>query len=230
VDDLGAITIIAVFYSKGFYAGFFLLTIASLALYGLGQFLRWRSLWFYVPVGLAAWTFMYLSGVHATVAGVLIGLLTSAKKKDGENKSPLEKASHALHPWSAGFAVPVFAFFAAGVDLRGVGFAENLSSPIFIGIVLGLVLGKPIGILGVSWLLAKFTKAELAEEISWRDVFAVGVLAGIGFTVALLIAELAFYGDAALTNTAKVGVLSASAVATLLAIGILQFSKRGVKK
>ncbi len=226
VDDLGAITVIAVFYSKGFYAGYFLLTLAFLALYAVGQFFRWRSLWFYVPVGLAAWTFMYLSGVHATVAGVILGLLTSAKKLEGQNKSPLEKASHALHPWSAGFAVPIFAFFAAGVDLRGVGFSDNLDSPIFIGIVLGLVLGKPIGVVAVSWLLARFTKAELAEEISWRDVFAVGVLAGIGFTVALLIAELAFYGDAALTNTAKVGVLTASAIATLFAIAILQMRKR----
>lgn len=226
VDDLGAITVIAVFYSKGFYAGYFLLTLAFLALYGIGQFFRWRSLWFFVPVGLAAWTFMYLSGVHATVAGVILGLLTSAKKAEGEKKSPLEKASHALHPWSAGFAVPVFAFFAAGVDLRGVGFAENLNSPIFIGIVLGLVLGKPLGVVAVSWLLARFTSAELADEISWRDVFAVGVLAGIGFTVALLIAELAFYGDAVLTNTAKVGVLSASALATVLAIIILQLRKR----
>jgi Na+:H+ antiporter, NhaA family len=226
VDDLGAITVIAVFYSKGFYAGYFLLTLALLALYGIAQKLQWRSLWFYVPVGLGAWTAMYLSGVHATVAGVALGLLTSATKKNGEAKSPLDKASHVLHPWSAGLAVPIFAFFAAGVDLRGIAFADNLSSPIFIGIVLGLVVGKPLGVLLVAWLLARFTRAELAEEIDWRDVGAVGVLAGIGFTVSLLIAELAFTADASLANTAKVGVLSASAVATVLAIGVLQLSRK----
>ncbi len=226
VDDLGAITVIAIFYSKGFYIGYFLLTLALLALYALGQKLRWRSLWFYVPVALGAWVAMYLSGVHATVAGVAIGLLTSAVKKNGEAKSPLDKASHVLHPWSAGLAVPIFAFFAVGVDLRGVAFAENLSSPIFVGIVLGLVVGKPLGVLLVAWTLARFTRAELADEITWRDVGAVGVLAGIGFTVSLLIAELAFIADAGLANTAKVGVLTASATATALAIVVLQLSKK----
>jgi NhaA family Na+:H+ antiporter len=147
-------------------------------------------------------------------------------KKNGEAKSPLDKASHVLHPWSAGLAVPIFAFFAVGVDLRGVAFAENLSSPIFVGIVLGLVVGKPLGVLLVAWTLARFTRAELADEITWRDVGAVGVLAGIGFTVSLLIAELAFIADAGLANTAKVGVLTASATATALAIVVLQLSKK----
>lgn len=229
VDDLGAITVIAFFYSHGFYLNYFLAALAALALYGLAQWRQLRSLWLYVPLGLSAWAFMYLSGIHATVAGVILGLLTSAKKKNGEAESPLEAAAHALHPWSAGIAVPIFAFFAAGVDLRGSDLATSLSSPLFIGIVLGLVIGKPVGILLTAWTLARFTRAELSEGITWKDVFAVGVLAGIGFTVSLLISELAFIDSAAEANIAKLGVLSASAVATALAIGALTLRKKNVR-
>jgi NhaA family Na+:H+ antiporter len=122
---------------------------------------------------------------------------------------------------SAGFAVPIFAFFAAGVDLRSLGFTDALSTPVALGVLVGLVIGEPIGVFSLAWLTARFTRASLAPGIAWRDIFAVGLLAGIGFTVALLITELAFTSDTAQLDSAKTAVLTASAVAATLASVVL---------
>ena len=138
---------------------------------------------------------MHASGVHATVAGVAAGLLTRVKPDPGETESPGERAEHVIRPISAGVAVPLFAFFAAGVDLRGSDLVNAITTPVAIGVMVGLVVGKPIGVVGTAWLMARFTKASLSSSIRWRDVMAVGLLAGIGFTVSLLIAELAFPYD-----------------------------------
>jgi NhaA family Na+:H+ antiporter len=223
VDDLGAILVIAVFYSKGFDPASFAFAIALLVAYGVLQRFRFRGWPVYLALAVAAWGFMHASGVHATVAGVMAGLLTRVKPDPGEDEhdTPGHAAEHVIRPISAGFAVPVFAFFAAGVDLRGQDLADTLSSPVALGVILGLVLGKPIGVVGVAALMAKFTRARLSEAIKWWDVFAVGLLAGIGFTVSLLITELAFSADESLLNAAKIAVLLGSVISAVFATFVL---------
>lgn len=223
VDDLGAIIVIAVFYSKGFHASSFFVAILLLLTYYLLQRFRVRGWYYYLPIALLAWAFMHESGVHATIAGVAIGMLTRVKKDPGEEESPGHRAEHVIRPISAGFAVPVFAFFAAGVSLRGEPIVDTFASPVAIGVMLGLILGKPIGVVGTAWLMSRFTRAELSRDISWSDVTVVGFLAGIGFTVSLLIAELGFSDDPLLLTSAKIAVLSASVIAaTLATFGILR--------
>lgn len=225
VDDLGAITVIAVFYSEQVHFGWLLAAVACFAAYALGQRLRWTTPFFYVPVALLAWGFLHASGVHATIAGVVLGLLTRIHTDPDETESPAERLQHRIHPLSAGICVPVFAFTAAGVSLAGIGLATALTAPIAIGVMLGLVLGKPIGIVLTSWLVARFTRASLAPTIRWADITAVGMLAGIGFTVALLIAELAF-ADAAHLASAKLAIIVASITAGLLAAAMLAVRSR----
>ncbi len=221
VDDLGAILVIAVFYSKGFDPASFAISVGLIALYGILQWRRVKGWPLYLAIALAAWVFMHASGVHATVAGVAVGLLTRVKRDPGEAESPGERAEHVVRPISAGFAVPVFAFFAAGVDLRGTDIAGTLTSPVAVGVILGLVLGKPVGVIGTAWLTARFTRASLSESIRWRDILAVGLLAGIGFTVSLLISELAFPDDSSLLNSAKLSVLIASVISAVIASFVL---------
>lgn len=222
VDDIGAIIVIAVFYSKGFTLSAFLISVGLLATYGILQFLRVRGAWIYVTLAVLAWAYMFQSGVHATIAGVVAGLLTRVKRDPGEKESPGHRAEHILRPISAGFAVPFFAFFAAGVDLRGQDITATVGSPIAIGIILGLVIGKPIGVVGTAWLMSRFTRASLSTDIQWRDVFTIGLLAGIGFTVSLLITELAFYTEPSDLASGKVGVLTASLIsATVATVALL---------
>jgi NhaA family Na+:H+ antiporter len=221
VDDLGAITIIALFYSKGFSVGYFLLAVALLGVYWLLQRRRVRSPLVYVPLALVIWWATHESGIHATVAGVAMALLTRSSTDPGEAESPVDRLQRMLLPWSAGLCVPLFAFFAAGVDLRSTGLIEPLMTPVAVGVMVGLVLGKPIGVVGTAWLVARFTRASLNPAIGWRDVAAVGALAGIGFTVALLITELAFANDVALLDAAKTAVFTASVVSALVASAFL---------
>lgn len=217
VDDLGAIAVIAIFYSDKFVLLWFLAAIATFVVYAL--LMRWRvtSPFLYVPLVLAGWYFTHESGIHATIAGVVFGFLTRVRTDPGEATAPADRLSHLIHPISAALCVPIFAFFAAGVDLRSFGFVDAVTSPVAIGVLLGLVLGKPLGVLLGAWLTARFTRASLSPDISWRDVTTVGVLAGIGFTVALLITELAYKGDVELLDSAKVAVLCASVLAAVIA-------------
>ena len=226
VDDLGAITVIALFYTDKTNALWLGIAVASFIAYWLAQRARWTTPWLYVPLGLFAWYATHESGVHATVAGVVLGLLTRVRLDPGETQAPADRLNHRLHPLSAGLCVPLFAFFAAGVDLRGVGLDTALGTPVALGIMAGLVLGKPIGILGTAWLTARFTRASLAPDIAWRDVAAVGFLAGIGFTVALLIAELGFATNELLLDSAKTAVLAASVIAALVATVALRSRTR----
>jgi NhaA family Na+:H+ antiporter len=226
VDDLGAILVIAVFYSEKFALLPFLGSVLCMFAYWLAQRARIRSPLLYVPLALLTWTLMHESGVHATVAGVALAMLTRIRNDPGEAESPAERLQHGLHPLSAGFCVPVFAFFAAGVDLRGESILEAVDNPVALGIILGLVLGKPVGVLLGAGLTARFTRASLARGLSWLDVSAIGLLGGIGFTVSLLIAELAFDYGSEPAKSAKVGILSASLLAALLAIIALRVRAR----
>ncbi|MDJ0466644.1 Na+/H+ antiporter NhaA [Streptomyces sp. H27-C3] len=192
VDDLGAILIIAVFFTSDLNLWALAGAVAGLVLFYVLQRLRVCGWWWYVPLGLAIWALMYNGGVHATVAGVAMGLILRTTRDKGEAASPGERTGHLLHPFSAGVAVPLFALFAAGVSISGPALGEVFTSPEPLGVVLGLVIGKILGIFAGTYLAARFTRARLNPDLAWADVFSLAVLAGIGFTVALLIGELAF--------------------------------------
>jgi len=227
VDDLGAIMVIALFYSHGFSLAPFLLAIAGMALWWFLQRKRVEGWYVYLPIALVVWGLMHASGIHATVAGVALGLLTRVRKDPGEDEAPADRWEHAIRPISAGVCVPLFAFFSAGVTFVGTPYgASILTTPVVVAIVVGLVVGKPIGVVGGAWVVARFTRASLSASLRWADVAAVGVLAGIGFTVSLLISELAFESDPTRLTEAKIGVLSASVLAALLAAVALGSRRR----
>ena len=221
VDDLGAIIVIAVFYPTGFHVWPFIGAIACLAIYWFAQKQRIRTPFVYVPLALIAWWLMHTSGVHATVAGIALALLTRTRTDPGEERSPADRLQSMLLPVSAGICVPLFAFLAAGVDLRSIGLIEAITTPVGIAVIIGLVVGKPIGVFGGAWVTARFTRASLSPEISWKDVAAVGLLAGIGFTVALLVCELAYPASIANLASGKAAVLTASVIAAGLASVVL---------
>jgi NhaA family Na+:H+ antiporter len=221
VDDFGAILVIAVFFSHGFHLLALLASVVLIAAWYLLQRFRIRTPFLYLPIFVGAWWFMHESGIHATIAGVALGFVTRVVADPGEKHAPAERIEHRLRPWSAGVAVPVFALFAAGVTLSGSAVRELLTDPVAIGIVAGLLVGKAIGVFGGSWLTARFTRAELNSDLAWKDVAAVSVLAGIGFTVALLIAQLAFASDPHQVERAKAAVLIASVLAALVAAVLL---------
>ncbi|MGW2862520.1 Na+/H+ antiporter NhaA [Streptomyces sp. NPDC001205] len=229
VDDLFAILIIAVFFTSG-------INFAALggALVGLVVF--WlllrkgvRGWYVYLPLALVIWGLMYNSGVHATIAGVAMGLMLRCHRTEGEEHSPGEHIEHLVRPVSAGLAVPLFALFSAGVGISGGTLADVFTRPETLGVVLGLVVGKALGIFGGTWLAARFTKAELNDDLAWPDVFAVATLAGIGFTVSLLIGELAFDGRPTLTDEVKAAVLVGSLTAAVLASALLKMRVRRYK-
>ena len=225
VDDLLAITIIAIFYTDDFKLLPLLAALVPIALFGLLVQRRHTWWWALIPLALVAWTLVHSSGVHATVAGVLLGFtvpVLAGKGRDGVALPGLaERLEHRWRPISAGFAVPVFAFFAAGVSLRGADLGELVTDPIVLGVVLGLVVGKCVGILGSTFLLARFTRAQLDEDITWSDLLGVSLLAGIGFTVSLLIGELAFGSDGVEGASVKAAVLAGSLISALLATVVL---------
>ncbi|MFF7338778.1 Na+/H+ antiporter NhaA [Streptomyces sp. NPDC008163] len=226
VDDLFAILIIAVFFTEDI--NFLALGGAFL---GLGLFylllrLGVRGWYVYVPLALVIWGLMYNSGVHATIAGVAMGLMLRCTRRDGEKHSPGERIEHVVHPLSAGFAVPVFALFSAGVSLSGGAVRAVFDHPETLGVVLGLVAGKTIGVFGGTWLTTRLTRAELNKDLAWADVFAIATLAGIGFTVSLLIGELAFAGDDDMINGIKASVLLGSLIAAVLSGVLLKLRVR----
>jgi len=222
VDDLIVIVIIAAFYSSAIDLPQLLGALAVIALYGAFQQLRVRSVLVYLPLALASWWLLHESGIHATVAGVALGLLTRVLPDDDETHPPAERLEHRLSPLSTGVAVPFFALMSAGVVVSGLG--EMATDPVFLGVVLGLVLGKPIGILGGSWLVTQFTRAELDASVSWRDLVGVALLGGVGFTVSLLVADLSFADARA--EEAKTAVLIASVAAALLGAALLRRRNR----
>ncbi|WP_326687035.1 Na+/H+ antiporter NhaA [Streptomyces sp. NBC_01795] len=212
VDDLGAILIIAIFFTSDLNFAALGGAFVGLAVIYVLQRFRVRGWWWYVPIGVVTWALMYNGGVHATVAGVAIGLILRTTRDKGETASPAEQTSHLLHPVSAGVVVPLFALFAAGVGVSGAALGEVFTRPEPLGVVLGLVIGKTLGIFAGTYLAARFTRAKLNPDLAWADVFALAVLAGIGFTVALLIGELAF-PDPAASEHVKAAVLTGSLLA-----------------
>lgn len=225
VDDLGAIALIAVLYTDMLSllpaAGAVLL----LAGYALLQRRRVTTPLLYVPLALTVWTLVHASGVHATVAGIALGLLTRVRADAGEAEAPAERLRHRLQPWSAGVVVPIFALLSAGVVVSSDGLLAAAGDRIVLGIIAGLVLGKTIGVFGGAWLAVRLRVAVLPPALDWRDVLAVAVLAGCGFTVSLLVAELAF-SDPVAADLAKTGVLVASIIAASTSALMLQRRSR----
>ncbi|MFE2647620.1 Na+/H+ antiporter NhaA [Streptomyces nigra] len=223
VDDLGAILIIALFFTADLNYGALAGALAGLAVFHVLQRQRQRvkGWWWYVPLGVAIWALLYNGGIHATVAGVAMGLLLRTVPDKDEERSPAERTGHLLHPLSAGLCVPLFALFAAGVSVSGDALGKVFTTPEPLGVIAGLVAGKILGIFAGTYLAARYTRARLNPDLAWADVLALATLAGIGFTVALLIGELAFPGTA-VGEHVKAAVLIASLTAALLAALLLR--------
>ncbi|HWJ97018.1 MAG TPA: Na+/H+ antiporter NhaA, partial [Acidimicrobiales bacterium] len=254
VDDIGAIVVIAVFYSDGIRWTWFIEALVVLGLVVLAQRARVRSLVVYVALGVAAWLFVFESGVHATIAGVVLGLLTPAKsllpeveaeaivdQLEGrtdltaadvhrveflvrESVPPTERIEHLLHPWTSYVIVPLFAFANAGIVLTGD--AVTSPSSVLVGVVLGLVLGKTVGISLFSWIAVKLGWGVLPDGVRFGQLVGVAALGGIGFTVSLFITALAFEGEPLLADQAKIGILVASLAAAALGSVILTLAAR----
>lgn len=232
VDDLLAITVIAVFYTDDINLVALGLALIPLALFTLCVQRRIKSWWLLIPLAVATWALVHESGVHATVAGVLLGFTVPVLRSQaagGPDAGPglAEHLEHVIRPVSAGVAVPVFAFFAAGVTIGGPdGLASALSDPIALGIVFGLVVGKAIGVFGTTRILAAVTRASLDSALRWIDVFGMSMLAGIGFTVSLLIGELAYGPGSEQSEHVKIAVLTGSLLAAALAAILLRLRNR----
>jgi NhaA family Na+:H+ antiporter len=219
VDDLGAIVVIAVVFTTGFDLVAVGVAVVALALYAYLQRRRVRTPWIYVPLALVTWVAVHSAGIHATIAGVALGLLTRVRADEGEAEAPALRLEHRLQPWSAAVAVPVFALFAAGISVSGDSLAKVFTTALPLAVLAGLLAGKVVGIFGASFLAVKLKLAEKPRGVGWRDIGALSVLGGVGFTVSLLIAELALPGEA--SELAKAAVLIASGIASLLAAVML---------
>ncbi len=236
VDDLLAITIIAIFYTRELQPLLLLAALLPLGLFAWAVQRRVRSWWLLLPLAAVTWGLFHASGVHATVAGVLLGFtvpVIRSQAAGGPDAGPglAEHFEHRVRPVSAGFAVPVFAFFAAGVTVGGFGgLIDSLGDRVALGIVLGLVLGKAIGVLGATYLMARFTRARLDTDLRWVDVLGLSVLAGIGFTVSLLIGELAYGTGSERDEHVKVGVLCGSLLAAVIGAVLLRSRNRTYRR
>ena len=248
-DDIGAIIVIAIFYSSGFSLTWLLFAIGGLALTAV---MRQYRVWYiplYAVIGVFVWYAMFRSGVHATIAGVALGLLAPAKPllgqralesvenifsgegglgavrdanwKAKETVSITSRLIGLISPWTSFLIVPIFALANAGVVLTSDAVNDAVSSPITFGIVLGLVLGKPVGIAAFSWMALRLGVADLPVGVTMRHVLAAGAVAGIGFTVALFIGGLAF-DDPAIADQTTIGILAASVLATILGFVLLR--------
>lgn len=230
VNDLGAIIVIAIFYGHGFYLGWFLAAVLLLISFGFLQAKKVTSLWIFAPLALAIWYAMFRSGIHATIAGVAMGLLMRVRKTAGESISPCDKAEVKLRPFSAGFAVPVFALLAAGVNVLGTSFSQALSDPLTMGVLCGLILGQPIGVTLGAFIVSRFTKGNIKAALSWWDIVVVGSLASIGFTVALLIAEVSFGNDATILVTSKFAIIFTNLVAIVVSVLVISLRSMAIRR
>lgn len=236
VDDLLAITIIAVFYTAALAVTPLLLALIPLAAFGFLVQRRVRSWWLLLPLAAVTWVLVHESGVHATVAAVLLAFTVPVVRSEaagGPEAGPglAEHFEHRFRPLSAGVAVPVFAFFSAGVTVGGLsGLGAALTDSVAVGIVAGLVVGKVVGITAATWLVSRFTRAELDSDLGWPDVIGLSLLAGMGFTVSLLIGELAFGAGTLRDEHAKVGVLTGTLLAALLAAALLRLQDRRYRR
>lgn len=224
IDDLAAIIIIAVFYTAE-------TSLLSLGLAGVGLAIVLlmnrrgvTSLGPYVVMGFIIWACVLKSGVHATLAGVALGLMIPLKATNKNGKSPLKVMEHALHPWVAFAVLPLFAFANAGVALTGITL-ETFLQPVTLGIMLGLFLGKQIGVMGLTFIASKLKICRLPQGVTWPQFYGMALLTGIGFTMSLFIGTLAF-NDVAMASAVRLGVLSGSFLSGILGVLILLATTR----
>lgn len=221
VDDIGAVLVIAVFYTKSLYTVWL---VASIVVFGLMVALnrfKVSVFWPYILLALVLWYCVLNSGVHATIAGVVAALTIPLKRSDGN--SMLEKLEHGLAPWSAYLVVPVFGFANAGVSLAGMG-PEALLDALPLAVAAGLVVGKQLGIFTIVFLADKTGFAPRPENASWAEIWGVSILCGIGFTMSIFIGGLAFPDSPALIEEAKIGILTGSGISAILGFVILRLT------
>lgn len=216
VDDLIAIAIIALFYTDTLHWTPLGLSVILIGAYGLLQYKGVRSPWIYVPLAVLAWYCLQRSGIHATVAGIALGMLTSPRWTPDGRPTNAERADHVLRPFSAGVAVPVFAFVSAGVGLGLSELGAVFTDRVALGVIAGLVIGKFLGVFGGAWMAVRFGLATLGEDLHWHEIAGVALLAGVGFTVSLLIGGLA-YTDPSQFERVTTAVLIASVLASAAA-------------
>lgn len=221
IDDLAAIIIIAVFYTSELSTNALTLSMLGFALaVGLNR-MGVQKMAPYLIIGIFMWVCVLKSGVHATLAGVLIAMTIPLKEKDGDN-ALLYRAEHALHPWVAFLILPLFAFGNAGVSLSGLSLAD-LAEPLTLGIAAGLFVGKQIGVFGATWIGCKTGLANLPKGVTWQHVYGVACLTGVGFTMSLFIGSLAF-NDAETMNAVRVGVMTGSIMSGVVGYIVLRTS------
>jgi NhaA family Na+:H+ antiporter len=226
VDDMGAIVIIALFYTAD-------LSVSSLVVAAAALLVLWMlnrrgvvSIVPYALVGLVMWVAVLKSGVHATLAGVLVALFIPLKSSDEAGSSPLEKLEHELHPTVAFVILPLFAFMNTGVSLQGLSW-DSVLAPVPLGIAAGLFLGNQFGVFGFSWLAVKLGIGRLPAGASWTQLYGVALLCGIGFTMSLFISSLAFeQGGSAVALNDRLGILAGSIVSALAGYLVLRFTIR----
>ncbi len=224
VDDIGAVLVIGLFYGNGFDVTSLLLAgLVCLSVVVLGK-LGWLPMWLYAVLGVALWLALQAGGVHASIAGALLGLATPIVARHKPHRGELaERVKRHAIPWSTLVVVPVFVFANTGVALTLSGFSEAGAVAMAGGIIAGLCVGKVVGILGASWILTRFGLAKLPEATAWRHIVGGGLVAGIGFTVSIFVTELAFAGSSDLENSAKLSVFAASAVSAIGGLLALRF-------
>ena len=227
IDDLLAVLIIALFYTSGLELLWLGAAAAvTAALFALNR-TRVQSLLPYLALGALLWTFTYLSGVHATIAGVVLALTIPIRCSPGapdDRASPLHRLEHAIQPWVAFAVIPIFGFANAGVSLAGFGL-EALLEPVALGVALGLFVGKQIGVFGITWLAIRLRLGDMPEDATLRQLYGVSLLCGIGFTMSLFIGLLAFPTEA-MQDQVKIGVLAGSLLSALVGAALLAGSKR----
>ncbi len=223
VDDLMAIVLIAVLFTTAISVLWLLAAAACFAAWALAQHRRITPPLVYVPLALISWYALHEAGIHPTLAGVALGLLTRVRQDPDEDEAPATRWEHRFQPISAGLCVPLFALFASGVPLNGKVFGELFTNRLSLAIILGMLLGKTIGIFGISWAAIRFGVAKKPANLGYRDMFALSVLGAIGFTVSLLVAELALadVGDGSAVELAKAAVLVTSMAASLAGSALL---------
>ena len=222
VDDLGAVAVIALCYTASIKSSLLAASLALIALAWAFGRIGGRHPLVFLVLGIAAWLCMLKSGVHSTIAGVLLAFALPTRQLPHESEPLGSRWEHALHPYVAFAIMPLFALANAGVILSG-SFAQALAQPPSLGVIAGLVLGKPLGIFGFSWLAVRLRLASLPAGLSWSQLFGLSLLAGIGFTMSLFIADLAF-GPSPSLSQAKAGILFASLLSGLLGYLYLRFS------
>jgi len=230
VNDLGAISVIAIFYSHGFNAKAFALAVVALVIFGLLQARGVRQPAIYLALASIIWYGTFKSGIHATVAGVAMGLLMRVHAHEGEEVSPADKADDLLRPISAGLCAPLFALVSAGIVFNGLSISSALRSPLTIGVVAGLILGQPLGVVLGAFLTSRFTSAELNPALTMWDVAVVGTLASIGFTVALLINDVTFSQELMQLSSGKFAIVLTNGIAILVSSSAVVLRTRALAR